>query len=275
MNIIFCRKSRLFWLPILIILGFLVFSISQEVILAQEEGDPVSTGQDFLPVVPSMPGQVVRFDHLTVEDGLMSDETNNVFQTSDGFMWIGTYEGLQRFDGYQFKDFYHDPDDPTSISMNIFYYFFEDSAGNFWIGTVDGLNLYDKASESFTRFYPDADNPDREFFNIFSISESSLGGLWIGTIAGLYHFHPETGQFLAFNHDPEDLTSLSDDFISSAFEDSRGELWVATFGGGLNRLVTPLPTIQDSIETGDGTSMEFERFSLGEDEDSNKHGDAI
>ena len=232
---------------------------------AQEDAAAPLDSESLLPVVPQMPGQVVRFDHLTDEDGLISDETNNIYQTSDGYMWIGSYEGFQRFDGYQFKDFYHDPDDSNSISAYSYYLFFEDSSANFWIGTVDGLNLFDKETETFTRFYPDADNPDRENFNIFSISESSLGGLWIGTITGLYHFDPQTGQFLSYRHDPEDPTSLSEDFVTGVLEDSRGDLWVTTFGGGLNRLSTSLPAIQKSIETGENLSAQFDRISLGGD----------
>jgi len=259
------------WLT-LTVLVVLCLLVSPGALHAQDEDDPMQGDRDLLPVIPTMPGQVVRFDHLTDEDGLISDETNNIYQTSDGYMWIGSFEGFQRFDGYQFKDFYHDPDDPNSISAYSYYLFFEDSSANFWIGTVDGLNLFDKETETFTRFYPDADNPDRENFNIFSISESSLGGLWIGTIAGLYHFDPQTGQFLSYRHDPEDPTSLSEDFVSDTLEDSRGDLWVTTFGGGLNRLATSLPAIQKSIETGENLSAQFDRISLGGNEGNDTLG---
>ena len=118
-----------------------------------------------LPVVPSMPGQVVQFDYLNDEDGLLSDETGAIFQDSEGFIWIGNWNGIQRYDGYQFRNFHHDPDDPKSLSHDYTVQFYEDSSGNFWIPSVDGLNLYDRETETFTRFYPDADNPERENFN--------------------------------------------------------------------------------------------------------------
>src|SRR5512133_2452295 len=106
------------------------------------------------------PGSIVRFEHLSIEDGLSQNAGLDIFQDSRGYLWIGTQDGLNRYDGYSFKIYKHDPDDPTSISHNSILKITEDQKGDLWIGTWGGgLNRYDPVTEQFIRFQHDPDNP--------------------------------------------------------------------------------------------------------------------
>ena len=81
------------------------------------------------------PGSVIQFEHLNSEDGLSQNAGLAIFQDSRGYLWIGTQDGLNRYDGYSFKTFKHDPEDPTSISHNSILSMAEDKDGTLWIGT--------------------------------------------------------------------------------------------------------------------------------------------
>jgi ligand-binding sensor domain-containing protein len=94
----------------------------------------------------------IKFEHITVEQGLSNNKIRCTIQDKYGFIWIGTYEGLNRFDGYEFKIFRNDPEDSTSLSSNWITDLFEDSAGDLWISTMGGgLNKFDREKERFIR----------------------------------------------------------------------------------------------------------------------------
>jgi ligand-binding sensor domain-containing protein len=102
------------------------------------------------------------FRHLTTEQGLSSNNVTAIFKDSKGFVWIGTKDGLNRFDGYSCKIFRHDPGDSTSLSGNNITCINEDNQGNLLIGTLDeGLNRFDFATERFTRFKHEPGDPHR------------------------------------------------------------------------------------------------------------------
>jgi len=84
------------------------------------------------------PGSIIQFDHLNIEDGLSQNAGLAIFQDSSGYLWIGSQDGLNRYDGYTFKIFKHDPDDLNSISHNSILSMAEDKSGSLWIGTWDG-----------------------------------------------------------------------------------------------------------------------------------------
>jgi ligand-binding sensor domain-containing protein len=99
------------------------------------------------------PGSIVRFEHLTIEDGLSQNAGLTIFQDSKGFLWIGTQDGLNRYDGYTFKIFKRDADNPNSLSHNSILAITEDKEGFLWIGTWGGgLNRFDPATETFVRY---------------------------------------------------------------------------------------------------------------------------
>jgi PAS domain S-box-containing protein len=194
---------------------------------AQASAAPVS--------VTHTPGSVVRFRHLTQEDGLSQNAGLAFWQDKNGFMWIGTQDGLNRYDGQTFTVFKNDPDNPASLSNNSINALAEDRDGFLWIGTWGGgLNRFDPRTQQFTRFQNDPNNPiSLSNDNVTSILQDADGAIWVGTLGGLDRFDPQSNGFTHYQNDPTDPTSLSSDVVSTLFEDSRGALWVGTGGLGM------------------------------------------
>lgn len=186
----------------------------------------------------------IRFERLSVEEGLSHSYVNCIIQDRQKFMWFGTQDGLNRYDGYNFTIFKHDPGKPQTISNNCIWAIHQDRSGNLWIGTSRGLNKFDPTTETFSRYLHDDHNPNSLSHNdVRAICEDSSGRLWIGTAKGLNKFDPASQTFTHYRHDPSDPNSLSHDFISVIYEDSFGVLWIGTgdyaaSSRGLNRLVT-------------------------------------
>jgi signal transduction histidine kinase/ligand-binding sensor domain-containing protein/DNA-binding response OmpR family regulator len=158
------------------------------------------------------------FEPLAKEDGLTSSRANVIMQDRKGFIWIGTWNGLNRFDGYEcevFKPGFHDS---TSISNREVVDLIEDHKGNIWIGTSFGLNCLDPVTKIIRKY---------EFESrIISLLEDQDHNIWVGTWGnGLYKLDPETGQRDRF---------LSGDIVSDIFEDSHKNLWIATYYGLVN-----------------------------------------
>ena len=178
----------------------------------------------------------IQFKHLTRENSLSGNSIWCVLKDRKGFIWVGTLDGLSRYDGRKFKVFKYSLDDPKSLSANEVKALYEDKSGTLWVGTWGGgLNRYNPEQENFTRFI----NPDdsSKFSNsILTMLEDKSGNIWIGTNkGGLNIFDREKGKFICYKNNPEDHTSLSDDKIWSLMEDSNGNMWIGTIGGGLNK----------------------------------------
>ncbi|HET9913702.1 MAG TPA: two-component regulator propeller domain-containing protein [Anaerolineales bacterium] len=190
----------------------------------------------------TVPGSIIRFEHLTIEDGLSQNAGLAIFQDSKGYLWIGTQDGLNRYDGYNFKVYKHDPDNPSSISHNSILAIEEDKDGYLWIGTWDGgLNRFDPTAETFTQYRHDPNEPSSLSDDLVtSIKQDSSGALWVGTLGGLDRYDPVTNAFDHFRNDTNNPDSLSSNAISVIFEDSQHQLWIGTGaigaeGAGLNR----------------------------------------
>ncbi len=179
--------------------------------------------------------QDLKFTNITIEDGLSHSKVNCIYQDSQGFLWFGTNEGLNKYDGYTFTVFQPDPDDPHSISANLIRCILEDSKGNLWIGTeAGGLNRYDRNYKLFSHFTGDSSSEIMlSGNNINSIIEDSQGNLWLGTDHGIDLLdleHKEVTNYLPYP--PNDTRQLSNEIIV-VYEDSNHTLWVGTLGGGL------------------------------------------
>ncbi len=192
-------------------------------------------------------GHRLTFEHLSVEQGLSQATVMTILQDRRGFLWIGTQDGLNRYDGYGFKVYKHDAGDPGSLRSNTIYAILEDSDGVMWIGTWEGgLHRYDRAAGSFTHFRNrPGDATSLSHDTVRAILQDRHGTLWIGTVGGGLNrldgvatdaAGTATATFTRYRHDPEDPTSLSDDFVRALYEDRSGALWIGTVSGGLNLL---------------------------------------
>ncbi len=180
--------------------------------------------------------QDLQFKQLTIENGLSQSTVNCILQDKRKFIWFGTQDGLNCFDGYTFTVYRNDPDDSTSISGNYILTLFEDSYGKFWVGTNSGLNLFVPEKNSFEHFKKKPGDPNSLANDIvLSINEDDEKSLWVGTRGGgLSRFDFIKKKFENFVNDPQNSKTLSNNNVSAIYPGRKNELLVGTLGGGLN-----------------------------------------
>ncbi|MEO6548960.1 MAG: two-component regulator propeller domain-containing protein [Ferruginibacter sp.] len=181
--------------------------------------------------------QHVQFEHIGTAMGLSQSNVISIFQDSHGFMWFGTRDGLNKYDGYKFTVYKYDAANENSLSHNTIQSIAEDIDGNLWLGTWGGgLNKFDWKKEKITHYRNDINNSNtisRDY--ITKILLDSKGNLWIGTEGGgLNLFDKKNNRFIHFVNNKDDQASLSDNRVSDIIEDASHNLWVATSEGGLN-----------------------------------------
>lgn len=190
-------------------------------------------------VVVAQPGDLrkkrIIFDQFSENQSLSQSSINCVLQDHDGFLWIGTFSGLIRYDGYETTVF-HSENKPGKIRSNKITTIYEDREGYLWIGThMGGLFRYDKHRNEFEHFgYQKNDPHSLSNDNVWSIEEDQHGNLWIGTEIGLNILRKGKAGFERVSK--ANTPSLSYDFITDIHLSSSNELWVST-EEGLNRLV--------------------------------------
>jgi len=183
---------------------------------------------------PAFSQQSMRFKQLSIEQGLSQSSVEAIVQDRSGLIWIGTEDGLNRFDGYEFTVFRNDLDDPNSISDNNIWCLYVDREGYLWIGTyTSGLNRFDPGIETFTRYLHNPEDPHSISSNrIRSITEDLSGAIWIGTRDGGFNrLERGSGSFTRFAHDPDSGNSLLSDNVRSVCPCPDGTLWIATNRG--------------------------------------------
>jgi ligand-binding sensor domain-containing protein/serine phosphatase RsbU (regulator of sigma subunit) len=176
------------------------------------------------------------FEHLTVKEGLSQGSVTCILQDRQGFMWFGTQDGLNRYNGYTLKVFRHDPADPKSLSENFITSIIEDRNGALWVATVgreDALNRFEPLTETFARYPRDSvDLRGALEGSANSSYEEPSGVRWWGKIGGgVTRFDPKTGAKRSFKHDPSDSKSLIDNNVYSVYGDRSGTLWIGTREG--------------------------------------------
>lgn len=187
------------------------------------------------------PGQIgtMGFETLTSEHGLSDNYVLSAIQDHRGFLWFGTRDGLNRFDGYTFAVYRHDPGNMGSIADGSAKCIYEDSRKEIWIGThSSGLDRFDRATERFHHYrHNPHDTTTIGDGPISSICEDHRGDIWVATKGrgdGASMLDRATNRFIRFGHHPDDPYSLSGDDVVAVCRDSSGRIWVATSDEGLN-----------------------------------------
>jgi signal transduction histidine kinase/ligand-binding sensor domain-containing protein len=176
------------------------------------------------------------FEFYGKNDGLSQASINAIHQDKYGYIWFGSQDGLNRFDGVKFKIFKNDVLDPKSISDSYITALIEDDNQDLWIGTKSGgLNKYNIDTDEFTSYKNEEGNPNSLIHNrISALAKTSDGVIWIGTKNGLCRFDFNANTFEHFNNNPLDNRTLSADEISSLYVDTNDVLWIGT-SNGLNQ----------------------------------------
>jgi len=191
----------------------------------------------------------LKFERIGLEQGLPQSTVSAIMQDRQGFLWFGTQEGLSKYDGYGFTSYKYQPNDSGALSGNWVSAICEDRSGALWVGTHGGgLNKFDRYQEVFTHFRHDATDSNslsHNFINVIYEDSRHDGTLWIGTEGGgldRITFRNAAGAergkiaFRHYRHDPAKPQSLSDNSITTLYEDRAGNLWIGTRNGGLNKL---------------------------------------
>jgi diguanylate cyclase (GGDEF)-like protein len=168
--------------------------------------------------------------------GLSNAAVSAIVQDSSGFFWIGTQNGLNRYDGTSFKIFTNDPFNESSLSENLIQTLYLDKNDVLWIGTYGGLDRFDTRTEKFIIYrsnFSDATSLSNDL--VLSICRDTRGYLWVGTIKGLNRFDERTGTFIRYYHRPDISQSIANDIIRAIYNDAEGNLWIGTAGGGLDQ----------------------------------------
>jgi ligand-binding sensor domain-containing protein len=184
----------------------------------------------------------VKFDRLSLDEGLSQISVNAILQDRRGFLWLGTQDGLNRYDGYQVTIYKHDPTDAASMADNFVVTLHEDREGMIWIVSQQSglMTRFDPGTERFLRFLHDPDDPSSLLPSTISpsaIFEDEDGTLWMGTLGGgINLLDKATGKVRRLVRRRENEKSLSSNLISRIYRSSSGTLWIGTFDGRLRGL---------------------------------------
>ncbi len=191
--------------------------------------------------------QQLSFKHITTIHGLSQNSVTCILQDRRGYMWFGTREGLNRYDGFSFMTIKYLPTDSQSLSNNTVTTLCEDQEGYLWVGTGDGLNRIHPITGKVKRYYLDevGDRTANEIISLFVDSLAFLNNkkekiLWVGTLGnGLFRFvvNGEQFRYEHFRLSQNDRQSLGGNSIGAIFRDGYGTLWVGANQNVLNQFL--------------------------------------
>jgi ligand-binding sensor domain-containing protein/signal transduction histidine kinase len=181
--------------------------------------------------LPITEGKDIRFTHLSTEEGLSQSRVDHMLQDAQGFLWIGTYNGLNRYDGYRFQHYKPEAKNPNGMGGVYIHALFQDRSGALWIAVDQGLDRFDPATGRFLHFRSDPGDPTSLAGHVEHITQDSNGMLWLAKRNGLDRLDPSSGRFTHFRNDPNDPQSLSSNDTRFVLQDRQGILWVATAAG--------------------------------------------
>ena len=181
-----------------------------------------------------------NIDFITIKEEAIKQKTiNTIVQGDKGFLWIGTEDGLFRYNGYELKKYSYDRYDSTTIGSSYIRCMHVDNNGNLWIGTWGGgLNRYDYINDQFHRYKHD--NNKKNCIagdSINDIQEDREGNLWLAVrLKGLDRLNPENNTFYHYSRQENNTNSLSSNDLDELLIDTHNNLWIGCWYGGLNKL---------------------------------------
>jgi PAS domain S-box-containing protein len=181
----------------------------------------------------------IGFEVVSLEQGLSQASVNCMLQDRQGFLWFGTQDGLNRYDGYDFKFYKSQPGKTNSLSDDHIRVIIQDRYKDvLWVGTYGGgLNRIDLKTDSIKSYRHDP-NDDRTLaaYSVFNMYQDRSGIIWLGTWGGgMDRFDPETETITHYRYEKNKPGGLSHNIVRAIYEDRQGNMWVGTYGGGLNR----------------------------------------
>lgn len=176
----------------------------------------------------------IYFDHITLEDGLSQGDINDIHQDKKGFMWFGTHDGLNKFDGYNFEVYKPETKNKHSINSNLIYAVTSDEYDNLWIGTTGkGLNVYNKATGEFTSYLHNKNKNSLSSNHVGSVFVDTKNRLWVGTLEGLNvtvlkakYQSKTTLDFLYFPLKSNSAGKEVGTKVNVVFQDRNNRIWV-------------------------------------------------
>ncbi|HXH98851.1 MAG TPA: two-component regulator propeller domain-containing protein [Sphingobacteriaceae bacterium] len=176
-------------------------------------------------------GQQILFRNYSVNDGLCSNTVWNMAQDDQGYMWFGTKDGLNRYDGYNFKSFRYNKSVPSSLGSNFIHRILNVDKTHLWIATDQGVYILDLQKETFVQFKPIGNKV------IFDLVKDKKGCIWISTKDhGIYRYDLRQESLKNYSSRPGDPNSLSSNNVRRIVVDDYGNIWAGTFGGGIDVL---------------------------------------
>ena len=208
------------------IIGLLLLMVLPQLLSAAALEQDVAVRRDLVRL-PLEEAKGLDFHRLSTADGLSQTRVSAIIQDDLGFIWMATQYGVDRYDGYRFKIFVHEPGNPKSAAGTSVYALFKDHRGLIWIGWNQGLDLLDPRTEIFTHYLVEPDKSGQRANAVRHISEDRDGMIWLATGTGLHRLDPATGMLTHFRagNDPGGLPTND---VNWSGEDSRGRFWVGT-----------------------------------------------
>ena len=174
----------------------------------------------------------ITFEHYSIDQGMFESNIITLIQDKTGYLWFGTWDGIEKYDGYNFTTYKQEPDNPNSINSPFVNTIYEDKERNLWIGTPRGLEKFNKTTGVFKHYKPNPPNKETEWNNnVISICEDKFGILWVGTVDGLYNFDEKSEKFICIRNNDKNPESIGSNNINAILEDKAGSLWIGNSKG--------------------------------------------
>jgi signal transduction histidine kinase/ligand-binding sensor domain-containing protein len=190
----------------------------------------IGAAQAAAPVPDARP---IYFEHLTMGDGLSQSTVMSILQDSEGYLWLATESGLDRYDGYSVRAYRRERGNEHGLASDFIWAIAEDARGDLWLATSGGgVARWDRRTDTFQQFRHDPANPDSLSSDaVRTLLIDARGHIWVGTEHGLDVLDPQTARVRHFRHDEARPRSLAADAVFALYADHAGRMWVGTDAG--------------------------------------------